>query len=493
MNVLQDFYEKVFPDSAINDLSSDAYQVEVNDLDLTLVDVTFDLSKSHVKVPKSISERYDFMPLLRTNQPLDRPRTQRQALLTLQKRNMNTPDNNLPVDINALKERSLNRFVSTFCVPGAKEIIEGYRQETLAPSKEALRSWVADLAMEKVSRFTEASEYPDVEKFCDYEMMIKKEPKNGLDKNSPYDYAALQNILCHKKEINALFSPIFRKLFERFQKLLKPSVYCHLRKDLSALDRHLNANVVIGKKYSLLEIDQEKFDKSQTEVCLQLEIFFLECLGLDSELRGFWEYAHAKTTAVNFMNGIKVFLAYQRKTGDAFTCFGNTLISMIAMSSSFDMEDNDASYFVGDDSFIFMNREIELGKGVEKMATAFNLFGKVILSDHGFFCSYFFCNNGLEWRALPDVLKRTERLSKPINSDSLEERFESLKDLCKNLDDYSFYEELSKNMQIRYNTNESGLRAIEALYAVSHDFKRFGELYKKTPMGHFDRLRKFFN
>lgn len=481
--MFQDYYDSVFPGHSLNDLTSDAYQVETTELNLILTNVSIDLAKSHLKVPKTVALEQKWLPAVRTNQPPDRPRTQRQALLTLQKRNMDTPDNNVPVSLTRLKSRCLERFLKAYCVPDARARMEEFKLESLGSTREGLKDWVADQAFEKVSKFTEANVFPDVESFNKYEMMIKPQPKNSLEQTAPWNYSALQNIVCHRKEINALFSPIFRLLFDRFASLLKPKVYCHLRKDLKAMNDHLNAHVQYGKGYKLLEIDQEKYDKSQTEVCYEIELFFLRELGLDEELLQMWGYAHSSTTAMNFLNGIMVMLFYQRKTGDSLTCFGNTLISMVAMASSFDINDFDAAYFVGDDSFLFMNVDVELNRGVENMAKTFNLVGKVISTDHGFFCSLFFVHNGNSWRALPDVLKRIERLSKPLNSqsDTLADRYESLKDMCSGLDDYSYYEGLNRCLQVRYNTNESGIRAIEALYSVSADYKKFELLYKSNP------------
>ena len=117
--------------------------METSDLALVLRDVSVDLSKGHIKVPKTIDQRQQFLPRLRTGQPLDRPRTQRQALLTLQKRNMDTPDNNVPIDLNKLKRVCLERFLTTFCVPDARARLAEFKEQRLGITKSALKDWAA--------------------------------------------------------------------------------------------------------------------------------------------------------------------------------------------------------------------------------------------------------------------------------------------------------------------------------------------------------------
>jgi len=482
VEILQDYYDRIFPAAATESYETDSYQVEHSDLVFNLEDCRLDMSKMINNVDKTYKEEFDYRSKLRTGQPLTRPRTMRQGLLTLEKRNLNRPDNNVPCDIEVLKRKSLDRFFETFCHPKAREQMKEYESKPFINSSASLGKWLADF-QEKKLKMIEDPELPiDESEFSAYEMMLKTEPKNKLEPGAPFEYPILQNLLVHKKKINAMFSPVFRELFERFSSLLKPSVYCHLRKNVDHLDQHLNDFLDVKKEYKLLEIDQEKFDKSQTEVCFEIEMFFLEKLGLDCELLRLWKDCHKSSTGTNFLNGIKAYLVYQRKTGDAMTCFGNTMISMIALGTVFDLTRANALYFVGDDSFVFGEEDFQAEKGAKDLSLYFNLKGKVIDSNHGFFCSYFFANNGEQFRAVVDPLKRTERLGKHIKLNqefaTLHERFVSYADLAKCYDDASFYDSVSEMVAKRYNTEVNSYRAMEALYALSKNFDLFSSLYE---------------
>ncbi len=58
-----------------------------------------------------------------------------------------------------------------------------------------------------------------------------------------------------------------------------------------------------------------------------------EMCGMDEILlRRMWQFGHVTTEATNYINGVMAYFSYQRKSGDAATCFGNTLVSMAAIA-----------------------------------------------------------------------------------------------------------------------------------------------------------------
>jgi len=480
--VLQDTYDAILPFGSTENQKFDPYELEHSDLELSVQKMTVDFSKTHVNVARTYLEKADQYPVLRTGQPLSRPRTFRQNLLTLVKRNFNTPDNSRVSNLDALKEYSFERFLDAYCLPDARARVSVFEQEPISSEVSSIAKWLADLKKRKLGMIERPDEPVEPWEVAFYEMLIKPEPKNKLETMAPFEYAGLQNLVVHKKRVNALFSPIFKQLFERFSSLLRPDVYCHLRKNIDHLNSHLNCYLDPREKYTMLEIDQEKFDKSQTRECFEVEMYFLERLGLDKELLAIWGDGHESSTAINFANGIKCYFVYQRKTGDAMTCFGNTLISMAAMATVFDLKGSEASYFVGDDSFIFSKDTFQMEEGVRQLSYFFNLKGKVINTNHGFFCSYFFANNGERFLAMVDPLKRIERLGKPLKFSEeckdLEEHWVSFGDLFSTYDDFSFYESLATMVKQRYNTDVDMTHAMCALYELSKDFSKYKGLYE---------------
>jgi hypothetical protein len=62
--------------------------------------------------------------------------------------------------------------------------------------------------------------------------------------------------------------------------------------------------------------------------------------GLDEEFIRTYEYEHTITT-LNFRElGFKTIVAYQRKSGDALTFLGNTILNMAAIAYSYDIIDD---------------------------------------------------------------------------------------------------------------------------------------------------------
>nr|QWC36509.1 polyprotein [Bemisia tabaci bromo-like virus 2] len=350
---LQTAADLIFPGASTFMNLSDEYDLEHSDLTLSVHDISVDLSKSFNSVPRDIISKALYLPVLRTAQPLDRPRTQRQALVGLVKRNMNAPELSLPADYTKLSARVISKFLLTFCVPGAASKLKEYQSRPVNLTRDMVIEWAATFSDQQLRAHRDNIDTSTLSTIASYSLMIKKEPKNKLEPMGYMEYLPLHNIVYHAREVNAIYSSVFRLLFERFQTLLRPDVYCHLRKSIASLDAHLNAHLHPRYDYDHAEVDFSKFDKSQTLFCHLVEMEFFSMLGLDSTLLDLWRAGHQTTSAMSFLNGIKAYFLFQRKTGDSTTCFGNTLISMMSLSWVFPEFNFSAAYFVGDDSIFF--------------------------------------------------------------------------------------------------------------------------------------------
>nr|QWC36511.1 polyprotein [Bemisia tabaci bromo-like virus 3] len=484
---LQTATDLIFPGASTMMNLSDEYDLEHSDLTLNLHDVSVDLSKSFNSVPRDISSKALYLPVLRTAQPLDRPRTQRQALVGLVKRNMNAPELSLPANYTKLSTEVISKFLSTFCIPGAASLLKEYQSQPVNLTRDMVVEWAATFSDQQLRAHRDNIDTSFLSSIASYSLMIKKEPKNKLEPMGYMEYLPLHNIVYHAREVNAIYSSVFRLLFERFQSILRPDVYCHLRKSISSLDAHLNAHLHPRYNYDHAEVDFSKFDKSQTLFCHLVEMEFFSMLGLDSTLLDLWRAGHQTTSAMSFLNGIKAYFLFQRKTGDSTTCFGNTLISMMSLSWVFQDLKFFAAYFVGDDSIFFLpagsTAKLNATSLIRDLGYVFNLEAKLILQDHAYFCSSFLVRTATRYVCVPDPVKRLERLGRPvpISDSTLRERFTSLADLCKPLDDYSVYAPLSESVSRRYNLKFDLEFLFLALHRVSTHYKDFKTLFVANP------------
>jgi hypothetical protein len=161
-------------------------------------------------------------------------------------------------------------------------------------------------------------------------------------------------------------------LFDRFVKILKPNVMVMLKKNIKDFEKHLNDFLLCEEKYKNIEIDFEKFDKSQLQMCHELEMAFWSLLEMDEYLLSIWKTGQFDTSATDFIAGLKAYIMYQRRSGDASTCFANTLISMLAIVRSVNLDALVCAYFVGD-SNIFLYKDVKKEDVVRNLSEIFNL------------------------------------------------------------------------------------------------------------------------
>ncbi len=77
---------------------------------------------------------------------------------------------------------------------------------------------------------------------------------------------------------------------------------------------------------------------------------------------------------MDFTNGIKAPILFQRKSEDSATCFGNTLIAILAIIRCMNMENMICGYFVGDDE---SGQNDESCRNCEKSIGNLQLIGKI--------------------------------------------------------------------------------------------------------------------
>lgn len=72
-----------------------------------------------------------------------------------------------------------------------------------------------------------------------------------------------------------------------------------------------------------------------------------------------WFDSHDSTKVTNYMNGVKAFIQFYRKTDDATTLLGNTIVNMLSIAYSSDLFCMFSAMFIGNDSNVMSEDEIE--------------------------------------------------------------------------------------------------------------------------------------
>lgn len=491
---LQNYYDSIVTYNNFELKDFDEYQVELNDLTVYASGIRIDTSKLGTDTSKLLP-LYTVKSKLRTNQPNTREPTARQTLIALAKRNCDAPKNALPLNVAQTLNKTMDRFFNAFCHQDARNLMKSYREEPVELNEVTLRDWICGQEPGKIKRFDLRELEVDLNAVVRYQMMIKKEPKNKLEAVASEEYAGVQNIIHHPHRLNAVFGAIFKKMYDRLESLLAPNILLLIRKSTEQMNLHMNRTLTTDKQWEkhLLEIDFSKFDKCQLQTCFEIEMKFWEDLGFEKHLHELWKLGHFDCNAIDFKNGIKAWLMYQRKSGDSATCLGNSLIAMLSIAFATNLKNTEikSGCFMGDDSLLYTLVKIDGNDVVKKLMEVFNLSAKVITKKYGYMCSMFVIPVVDSYVVVPDPLKRIERLGKNLKlkeNETLYERYVSFRELLLPLFTVGIDLPLTEALEERYGPSDFDFLALDGLRTIAADFAAFSRLFERAPVDVF----KFF-
>lgn len=433
-------------------------------------------------------EKFDIRSHVRTAQPYPHPRTAKQTLLALQKRNANAYRVSAPNDPKELAKIVGEYVLDVIGVPDWRDVVQRFKDKPVQMSKESIDSYLIAAGQAKWHTFEQplSANNPDVfsmKNISSYECTIKIEPKNRLSPDSQGEYQILQTVIHHKTYIN-LIASFFRNITERLLEILDPRVCVQIRKSMTELEDHFNT-FVGSKEFKYAENDFGKYDKSQFDETYSIEEWLFVMLGLAPLLAWMWANSYTEKEIRIIEHAIRLFIYYQRNSGTVTTGLGNLIVNLFTLVFALMLtrEAYLAIYAVGDDSglclhpwFVFDPDDVTW-----RLASYFNLESKIIMGMGLYFCSAFFTWNGQRWLLLPDPIKKTERLTLPLNSqsatDTFRDRWQSLKDLCKHYNDAVAADCLNQQCILRYGRGSvHGL--IRAIVTAMGDFRSFMALFK---------------
>nr|QZI85203.1 MAG: RNA-dependent RNA polymerase [Inner Mongolia bromovirus] len=361
-------------------------------------DYTTDLD--HIKlrqsdlVPKIVDGSY-LLPVLNTGSGSKRVGTTKEVLTAIKKRNADVPELSGSVNLSRISVAVTEKFFSSY-----------FNRDKLAASNFLNVVGNFHAYMEKwASSGLTYDDLPDLhsENLQFYEHMIKSDVKPVVADTLNVDRPIPATITFHKKGITSQFSPLFVSLFERFQRCLKERVIVPVGKISS-----LEMDRFSVQKYCL-EIDLSKFDKSQGELHLMIQEEILKRLGCPVHISKWWCDFHRYSYISDKRAGVSMPISFQRRTGDAFTYFGNTMVTMALFAWCYDIDQFERVIFFGDDSLAFARSPI-VGNP-DLFTSLFNMEAKVMDPPTPYICSKFLLTDDLGHTfSVPDPLRELQRL-----------------------------------------------------------------------------------
>nr|QHA33750.1 polyprotein [Atrato Virga-like virus 5] len=445
---LQDCYDRLLPGNSTFEYKFDQDKAESTGLNFPYRGVRVDLSKNHPLPPHKPS----LTPMLRTSMPWDRRESQFDSLIGLMKRNLGVPQMMGLIDEKFFVEQCVEGFIKTYIDPKRMNIFSGFEFDHLNPDVNSLVEWLSDQENKNLGHIKEKFSLTDrLNRFDVYDLMNKPQVKPGLTVQTPYEYAAVQTIASQSKEFNMFWCPIFRNCKRRLRSVMNKRffIYADMAPDdfTRVITTYLPPEVLAY--YKALEVDIGKYDKSQHRLLFEIECELYRRLGVPPRLIAYWRLAHEKTILKDRRNGVKAHVTYQRKSGDASTFFGNTLLLMVVLATLFDLSDA-YGLFSGDDSVLWLKDIIDRN---ELCGLLFNLESKFFKYNYHYFCSKFLLNVRGYWMLVPDPLKILTKLGRHniADWDHLEEYRISLNDLLGIYKRGDIYDELNEAFAERYH------------------------------------------
>lgn len=472
---LQTWYDAMLPGCSIHYMEHDQQIVEDSDRELTLDRVSFDtIAHKNSKAPRPA-----LSPILRTAMYNNRVPSQLETLLAMIKRNFNVPDLNGVVDNDMISDLMVERFVKTFIPIENEDVFMAMKTKTIDINSSSIQSWLRTQSTAAVGQIKPVDAYWNTN-LNTYHFMNKKSVKPALEINAPYSYPALQTIAFHDKNVNAVFCPVFRDLKERLLSVLDKRflLFCDVSPDdfVRLLNERFDPACLDHSEK--LEIDISKYDKSQGELMYMFENKIYRMLGMSSELNSAWMDAHKETRLKDYAHRVTAFVDYQRKSGDASTYFGNTVVLMGIISTLYDITGCTMGLFSGDDSLL-VGGDIHDDRNF-MCANVFNLESKMFKYRDSYFCSKFLINVNGYFRLIPDPLKVVTKLGRRdlVDYTHANEYRISYCDLLKDYEDISITPVLNRAINERYPNNILDHSfVLSSIHNIINDRENFNDLF----------------
>lgn len=480
VSYLQMWYDDKLPGAAAIDNSHVQEWMEIEDTYLAVEAITIDPGKGIMR-----SSRFGKLrPVLRTFMfPVKRP-SQKESLLGAVKRNLNAPRlANDDLDADCIGTALFKNFILSAIPSHNMAVLDALWKDTVSISSHLVERWIQKQPP-NVRKMINSEVPLHLRRFNSFDYMIKGAVKPQLELSALQKYPSVQTIVYSDKTINAIFCPVFGVLFERLTALLDEKILIFSGLSPHEFEKELNARLA-GLDLSevvTVEEDMSKYDKAQARALRVFEDQLWEALGMDPYLLQMWTDSHVRSRVRDRNNGIYFDTEYQRKSGDATTFAGNTLVILAVLLAVYDIDDIALIMVAGDDSYIFFKPGCaHLPDPSRRIADLFNLECKLLRGyDTPYFCSKFLIRTPTWVYVVPDPLKFVTKLGRldMTNYKHVEEYRVSCADTMNALFNPAIAEGLSYAVHERYGGRISDVsKLINVLRSICSSPQKFADLF----------------
>lgn len=344
-----------------------------------------------------------------------------------------------------LSHRVWENFKRTYCREDIDQHLRALRRQPIREAFPLFMNWLNTADGRKIAgamktMCEEDDQLRDLP-LNEFVAMFKGQVKPTLSSSAHAAYAKFQTIVYYDdKRINVFWSAIMRDVAARFESCLAPQIYVALRGDRKLREDHLSQYWPYGSDdMAYIQVDISEYDKSQESRTRTLEDLIFRELGMLDDYVDLWSHSHVDTTIRVLGMGIKMVVAYQRKSGDATTALGNVMLNM--MASAYVFGKPTVSISQGDDGLIIRPfGGLDLTKVTDMYAQLFNLPVKLIVQKtlvtsipYAMSCFYVPDVEAKRVYVVPDPVRSVESHSKSITMDEakFQEKWVSYQDRVK--------------------------------------------------------------
>lgn len=204
-----------------------------------------------------------------------------------------------------------------------------------------------------------------------------------------------------------------------------------------------------------MEVDISKFDKSETNLHIDVVIALYRAFGLDNAVEYLWRQSQTQTIVKDKLNGIIVHLLFQQKSGNCDTYGSNTWATALALLDTMPLEKAALCVFGVDDSLILFEKDkhVLLIDPCRKLSAVWNFDCKMLSPKIPLFYGKFLSVIGNHFRFLLDPMKAIQKLGQSGVKDGkhLSKIFVSIQDSYKSYQDYRCLSSLNEATMDRYS------------------------------------------
>ncbi|ABC87275.1 polymerase, partial [Raspberry leaf mottle virus] len=358
------------------------------------------------------------------------------------------------------------------------------RQSVISISEANIAKWLLkrDASQVKALMTDLDRDFDIMDDISRFKLMVKRDAKVKLDDSCLSKHPPAQNIMFHRKALNAVYSPCFDEFKNRFLYCLPPNIVFFTEMTNEDLAEIIRRRLGDDDIYNIGEVDFSKFDKSQDVFIKEYERALYEAFGFDVELLEMWMEGEYNAYASTMDSQLSFRIENQRRSGGSNTWIGNSLVTLGLLSMYYDVSKFRLLLISGDDSLIYSDEKIKDHSSQICLETGFET--KFLSPSVPYFCSKFVVQTGSMTYFVPDPYKLLVKLggSTPFVTDvDLFEAFVSFRDLTRAFDHQVMLERLCGLVHTKYCfTSGSTLPALCAIHCIRANFSSFKKLYPKT-------------